>query len=263
MNGLLIQLRSAIVTLGGFGLAARSAMANRTHFVLQIFFMMLNDAVWLVFWLLLYTKTGDIRGWERDDFVTLFATVCAVAALSWGLFGGLRDTSRVITTGEIDALLVQPSPVLARMLVRRIDVPLAGDFVFGVILFATTSHASSVLGWLGWLAVCVVGGISMLAFLIAAQSLAFWMNGRSEASNLAANASLVFTMYPLSIFSGALKLALYTVVPVAFMTTIPASIVVDFDAGLLALLLGGTCVLVAVALLAWSAGVRHFQRVGA
>ena len=70
----------------------------------------------------------------------------------------------------------------------------------------------------------------MTGFLVLASSLAFFA-GRNEAADLGFHAMLLLGSYPVDIFAGAAKVLLYTAVPAAFVSSVPARLVEDFDAG--------------------------------
>jgi ABC-2 type transport system permease protein len=60
--------------------------------------------------------------------------------------------------------------------------------------------------------------------------------------------------YPVDVFAGGAKLLAYTVVPAAFVSTVPARIIMDFDAGQ-ALVLSAVAARVA---LVFRAGLRRY-----
>lgn len=253
-------IRRTWAALSGLEVAMRAAMAYRLAFLLQMFFMVVNDLVWLAFWLLVFHNAGSIRGWQASEFLVLFALVAVSAGLSWGIFAGVRDTPHVLESGELDAMLTQPAPVVARMMTRRVDAPLVGDIVFGVVLFGMSGHGDTAGDWLRFFAISTCAGAMMLGFLLVAYSTTFFLRGRPELAQLAGNASLVFTMYPISIFGPMTKLILYTIVPTALMAAIPTELVLEFSWRGLGIVAASTVAMATLGVLAYNAGIRRYRR---
>jgi ABC-2 type transport system permease protein len=158
-------------------------------------------------------------------------------------------------------MLAQPRPVLARMLLRRIDAPLLGDLVFGPLLFALSGHAS-LETWPTFIAVTCASALLMLGFCVATQAWVFFLRGRSEGTDLAFNAIMVFSMYPATMFSGALQVLLYTVVPAAFIGTVPVHLVLDPGWNELLAMVAIVVAIWSVALATWRLGLRRYLRDG-
>ena len=68
----------------------------------------------------------------------------------------------------------------------------------------------------------------MTSFLVLTGSLAFFV-GRNEAGELGFHALLLLGSYPVDVFAGSAKLVLYTVVPAAFVSSVPARLIQTFD----------------------------------
>jgi ABC-2 type transport system permease protein len=68
----------------------------------------------------------------------------------------------------------------------------------------------------------------MTGFLVLTGSLAFFAS-RSEGGELGFHAMLLLGSYPVDVFAGVAKVILHTVVPAAFISTVPARLVDDFD----------------------------------
>lgn len=62
-----------------------AAIEYRVSLVSQILGMFINDALWVIFWVLYFTKFPVLNGWELQDVLVLWATVTT----SFGLVGGV------------------------------------------------------------------------------------------------------------------------------------------------------------------------------
>ena len=88
-------------------------------------------------------------------------------------------------------------------------------------------------------------------------SLAFFV-GRSEGGELGFHAIILLGSYPVDIFAGAAKVVLYTAVPAAFVSSVPAGLVEDFELGEAAFL---ATIAVTFATAAWTTftlGLRRY-----
>ena len=236
--------------------AMAEAWANRRGFWTQVLAMVVNDAAWVAFWILFFRRVGTIRGWDTSKVVLLLSVLTTTAGFVLGVFGNARRIGRLAVEGDLDAALALPVPPLPYLLVRRIDTTNLGDIAFGLILFAVAGHPTPAR-----LAVFLLGVVTaatlLTGFLVATGSLAFFA-GRNEAGELGFHAMLMFSAYPVDVFSGAAKALLYTVVPAAFVSTVPARLIDDFD---LPLALTIVAVAVGFAATGWAlftAGLRRY-----
>lgn len=207
--------------------ALAEAWSNRSGFWTQVTAMAVNDLAWVIFWILFFRRVGSIRGWDTSRVLILQAVLTTGGGLVLGFLGNARRIGRLAVDGELDAVLALPVPTLAYVLVRRIDTTNLGDIFFGVTLFAVAGHPTP-----GRTAVYVVlslcAAVLLTGFLVATGSLAFFA-GRNEAGELGFHAMLMFAAYPTDVFVGAAKLVLYTAIPAAFVATVPARLVDDFE----------------------------------
>jgi ABC-2 type transport system permease protein len=111
-----------------------------------------------------------------------------------------------------------------------VDAANVGDLLFGPVLFAVAGHptpqraAVFVLG-------TVAGSVVLTGFLVACGALTLFVGGRGEQADLGFQAILIMASYPLDIFGGPTKVVLFTLIPAAFVTGLPASLLRDFDTG--------------------------------
>lgn len=252
------MMGTARVALTSWRLAWLSEISRRLSFVIQLLFMCLNDATWVVFWLLVFSHRSDIRGWDREEVLVLFAIVTLSYGMALGMFYGVRRLGETIRKRDLDPLLVQPRPVVIRVLFSRINPPLLGDMAFGPVLFALTGPAG-IGEWARYLCVSAVAASIVVAFLLAWESAAFWSETGGEVSGVAFTAITVLSTYPAAIYSGLVKLVVFTVIPAAFIGSVPAEVVIEPT-------LDQTLMLVAAALVAWvtalvvfHAGLRRYM----
>jgi ABC-2 type transport system permease protein len=246
MTGLLAVWRGAVA----------DAAANRTALASQIAIMFVNDLLWVVFWVLFFESVGTVRGWDTDLILLLQAVLTTMGGLVLGVFANARNLGAMVVGGELDSALTLPVPTLGFVLLRRIVPFNVGDAVFGVVLFFLFCDPTPTRT-LVYVGVSLGATLLVLSFLVIIGSAAFWTD-RTEAGDLGFSALLSAGAYPVDSFAGVSKMMLYTVVPAAFVSSVPAKLIQDVDPPLALALAGVVVVFAALAVLTFRAGLRRY-----
>lgn len=203
--------------------AMAEATARRRGLAFAVAVMVLNDAVWVAFWILFFRRVGSVRSWDSEAVMLLLAVLTTSAGLSLGVLANARWLGSIITGGQLDGALGLPVSPLAHVLVRRVEATNLGDFVFGIGLFAVAGKPTPTRAAV-FVAVVLASAALMTSFLVLTGSLAFF-GGRSEGGELGFHALLLLGSYPVDVFAGGAKVLLYTVVPAAFVSSVPARLI--------------------------------------
>ena len=158
--------------------------------------------------------------------------------------------------GRLDAVLSLPVHPLGHLLMRRIEPTNLGDVVFGVTLFVVAGHPTPgrTVVFVG---VSMASVVLLTSFLVLTGSLSFFA-GRSDGGELGFNAIMLLGNYPLDLFGGAARVMLYTVIPAAFVATVPAQLIIRFDVRRAAILGGVSATFAVAALRVFNAGLRRY-----
>jgi ABC-2 type transport system permease protein len=228
------------------------ALEYRASLFSQVFGMLLNDTIWIVFWALFFQRFPVIPNWTIQDVLTMWALTGAGFGLSMGFFGNVNQLARIIAQGELDYYLALPKNVLLHVLVSHMDLGALGDILFSAALFAIFLRPTPERIVL-FIVLALCAAAIFLGFYITVGSLAFWL-GNSEGLTLQlSNALVSCATYPSPLFRGALKLILMTVIPAWYIAHLPTALLHSFDAG-------GLLAEVGVAALALVIGVAVFYR---
>ena len=239
MRGLVATMRNALAEMG----------ANRAALVSQMTVMALNDLVWIAFWLLFFRRIGSVRGWDGERVMRLRAVLTSAGGIALGVLANARRVGHMAVDGQLDAVLALPVPPLAHVLVRRMEAVNIGDLVFGLVLFVVAGSPTPARTAV--FAGAVLASATLLTgFLVLTGSLAFFL-GRNEGGDLGFHAMILLGAYPVDVFAGVAKVLLYTAVPAAFVSSVPARLFENFSVGLAALLAG-------IAAAFWLAGWATF-----
>lgn len=217
-------MRAAWIT---FRFAMQEALSNRLALWIQMIVMIVNDLVWVLFWVIFFEKVGSLRGWDVDLVLLLLAVMTTSGGIVLGLFHNVRNIGSLVADGGLDAALALPTNPLSHLLVRSVAPINLGDLMFGIGLFVSVSRLEPLPTLL--FAICVVcSSILLLSFLLLMGSMTFFV-GRNEGGELGFHAVLLFSSYPVDIFTGVFKVLLFTVVPAGFITTVPVRLIDDFN----------------------------------
>jgi len=243
--------------------AARAAMVgsagDRTNFGLQVAGMVVNNGFMLVLWFMFFAGFRSVGGWALRDMALLIGLIMTIVGVAGVAFGGYRDMAATILSGEIDALLTQPRPVLARLLSRD-SLPSAwGDLAVGVvILTAFAGLRGRDLPWfaLGWIA----GLIVYISAAVTFASLAFWVSGARSLARDLTEFVILTSSYPGSIYSGASKLIAYTLLPAGFVVLVPVRLIRSPGLANLAMEAAAAVVYAGIAAGAFHLGLARYRR---
>ena len=189
--------------------------------------------------------------------LVLFAILLTAAGTALGILSNSRRIGQLAAAGALDEALALPVSPLWYTLTRRVDPANLGDLLFGPVLFVLAGDPTperTTLFVLG----SVCGSVVLVAFLVLCGSLTLFVGGRGEQADLGFNAILILASYPLDLFGGSTRILLFTAVPAAFVTGVPARLVRHFQVGEAALLVAVTVAAAAAAVGVFSLGLRRY-----
>jgi ABC-2 type transport system permease protein len=235
-----------------------SAMAYRGAFLMQVVGMILNNAMLLFFWWILFSRLPTLEGWTLGQVMVLYAVVAFGFGLAHIVCGNAFLVARVIVRGELDYYLALPADPLVHLLVSRMSLSAWGDLLFGLGVFVLADPA-----WLRhlplFLLLGVLAGFVFVAFAVLVGSLAFWVGNADNLASQAINALITFGIYPIEIFPGAVQWLLYTLIPAAFVGSLPAALLTEFDWGRLAVLVVAAAGMTLLARVVFLWGLRRYE----
>ena len=235
-----------------------SNMEYRASFLTQAAGMFINNGIYFVFWLLFFDRFEEIRGYQIEQIFLLFAIV----ALGWGLAftfaGNAPRLAEMIAQGRIDYYLTLPRPVLPHLLFSRMDPFTVGDVSFGFIAYLFTGRFDLVSIFL-FLVCSLLAAVICASFYALAGCLSFFIGNATQWSFHLANTLITFSLYPMGLFQGGIRLFLYTLVPAAFVGAVPVEIVETSNLWLLGGLAGAAAACVLVLTVVFRIGMRRYE----
>lgn len=236
----------------------KSSFALRGAFWLQASFMVANNLLYFTFWWLFFDRFEEIRGWRLADVGALFGIVASGFGMAVVFAGGMRDLSRTIVEGDLDAFLTQPKSSLLHVVGSRTQASGWGDLCSGCMLL----FFSGVVTWRTLPAALFAMLLSATVFIasgVILHSLAFWLGRIESIARQAWDFLITFSIYPRPLFAGFLKILLFTLIPAGFIGYLPVELVRNFEWTGLAAAVGGAAGYVALALWVFGLGLRRYE----
>lgn len=231
-------------------------MLNKVTFLTNICFMILNNAAFIIQWIVLFRLRENIGGYTMKEIMLLWGLAASTFGLSHILFARAFSLPELIVNGKLDSYLVMPKNVLLSVITSTTDTSAIGDFLYGLVLICVFSF--SISRFLLFLLFTVTGTVILTSFAVLTGSLSFWlvraeMFGQSMVSSMTA-----FGTYPDGIFKGTAKFLLYLVIPVGMQIYLPVHTMINFDAVGLFTVMGYTFLIAAAAVFVFYRGLRRY-----
>ncbi|MFJ9621579.1 ABC transporter permease [Streptomyces sp. NPDC101181] len=250
----------------------RSTMAYRASFVMTTFGNLAVTAFDFVTILLMFSHVDALGGYALEEIALLYGVSATAFGLCDLLLGSMERVGRRVRDGTLDTLLVRPVPVLAqvaadRFALRRIGRVTQGLAVLGYALVTLDIAWTPVKVLL--LPVMVVSGAAIFgAVFVAGAAFQFLAQDASQVQNSFTYGGTTLLQYPPTVFAKDLVRGVTFVIPLAFVSWLPALYVLDREypvdlpqwVAFLPPVVAAGCL--ALAGLAWRAGLRTYRSTG-
>ncbi|HJX88036.1 MAG TPA: ABC transporter permease [Gemmatimonadales bacterium] len=254
------------------GMWLRSAMAYRASFVMTTVGNFVATGFDFVAIMLMFSHVDALGGYSLGEIALLYGTSATAFGLADLLLGSMDRLGRRVRDGTLDTLLVRPVPVLAQVAADRFAARRLGRITQGLLVLG---YALGTLD-IAWtplkvvmLPLMVLSGAAIFgAVFVAGAAFQFFAQDASEVQNSFTYGGTTLLQYPPSIFAKDLVRGVTFVVPLAFVSWLPALYVLgrEFPLGLpdqvafLPPVVAGGCWVLAG--LAWRAGLRAYRSTG-
>lgn len=232
-------------------------MLNKTTFLMNVLFMVLNNAAFIIQWIILYSLKDQVGGYTLKQVLLLWGIAAGTYGFSRFFFHKTFNLSDVINTGKLDSFLIQPKNVLVSVITTEVSTSAIGDFIYGYIMLLCFGLTFSSFILFNLFIVC--GGFILASVAVILGSLSFWFQKSDLVADTGNNLLTNFATYPDGIFKGAVKVLLYTVIPVGFVNYIPVQVLTKFDIWLTLLVVVITVLFITLAFLVFNRGLKRYS----
>jgi len=232
-------------------------MLNKTTFLTNIIFMVLNNASFIIQWLVLYSLKDDVGGYTFKQVLLLWGVAASTFGFAHFFFKKAFDLSEMINTGKLDSFLVQPKNVLISAITTDVDTSALGDLIYGYIMLFVFGITPT--NFLLFTLFTICGGFIIVSIAVIFSSISFWFNKSDLIADTMNHLMVNFATYPDGIFKGIVKGLLYTLIPVGITTYIPVKVLSSFNlhSFVLVILVAILCVL--LAFIIFNKGLKRYS----
>jgi ABC-2 type transport system permease protein len=220
----------------------------------------------------IFHQVKEFGGFSFGEVTLMFGLATCAFALADIAVGHIESLPTYVRTGQFDAMLLRPLSALGQMLTSDFSLRRVGRCAFGlVVLVAAVVNAH--LDWTparaALLAITpLAGGAIFAAVFVTTATASFWLVEGTEFANAFTYGGNYLASMPFTIFDRLVRTFFTFVVPAAFVAYLPALALLGREdplgmpawlswSGPLVALLS-----VAVSLLVWRVGLRHYTGAG-
>ena len=251
--------------LQGINSALKVRMAYRADFLISILIMLVVEAFVPLVTYLIYKNGASLPGWSMFEVLLIQGVFMLSRGVSFPFFFGMVwNTIQRVQEGTFDLLLIKPRSVLHMLIVTGFDSEVIGKLLGGMVLFSVSLANIPFPGLLLWMKFAVLFFISLVVMfgfgLILSGLGIVWIGNYRVYEMFFSLAN--FGMYPANIFSKFLQTFITSIIPVAMLGFIPASVLLGRPAqGTLVSVVASFMFLFA-SLLFWKAMLKRYNSAG-
>lgn len=251
------------------GSRIRAQRSYRASFRLDLLGSVLIGLVELAEVWVLFHDVGRIGGLDLGQVLLVFGLADLAFSLADLVFGHCDELATFLRTGRLDVFYLRPQPLLLQLVTSDISLrrlARAGVGIAALTVGLVVNDVPLTVATIGLLVLALVSGVAIsAAMFVLAAGLQFFVVDGAEMTNAFVYGGRYAATQPASVWSRPVKAAFVVLFPVAFTGYLPVVTLLDLPAVEWLPTWLGWCAPVAAlwawgfALLAWRAGVRHYQ----
>lgn len=241
-----------------FKLNMQKEYQYKTSFYTQILMMMLNNAFFILQWIIVFEVTDSIGGYGFKEVMLLWGLAAGSYGVAHVFFQGAFTLGDKIYEGKLDVYLTQPKNILLNISCSESSAHALGDILYTFVAFALAG--ASWWWYLASIPVIILGGIMYVAVVTCFQTLSFYIKRGSSVADMISTSYTLFANYPPVIFNTFTKAILYTIIPCGFATFAPAEhIFLGFNIWWILGIVGFTIITTILAFVLFKIGLKKYN----
>lgn len=245
------------ITILSIKYALMREMLNKTTFLTNIIFMILNNASCIIQWIILYSLRDNVGGYTFKQVLLLWGIAALTYGFSHFFFKKAYKLAETINTGKLDSYLVQPKNVLLSVITSEVQTSAIGDIIYGYVVLLI--YGFSVKSFVLFTLFGITGGLILTAMAVIYGSLSFWFSKTDVIADTTLSMMTNFATYPDGIFKGFVKILLFTLIPVGIVNYIPVKVISSFNLGYFLIIIVFTLILVSFAFTIFYKGLKRYS----
>jgi ABC-2 type transport system permease protein len=250
----------------------RSQLQYRASIIMTTIGAFMITAIEFLGILALFDRFGQIRGWTLPEVALFYGMVSIAWAICDAMARGFEVMGQIIKAGDFDRVLLRPRSTVLQMLGYELTVRRVGRLAQGIAVLAYAVIALDV-DWTAarvlLLVLAIAGTICVFLGLVVMQATSsFWTTETMEVWNAFTYGGVTMAQYPLAIYRGWFRRLFMFAIPLGTANYLPGIAIIGREDPLgtpvyvqwLAPLAGPA--FLAIALVLWRWGVRHYRSTG-
>lgn len=232
-------------------------MTNKVTFITNILFMILNNASFIVQWVILFGIKNEIGGYTFKEVILIWGIASGIFGVSHILFYKAFEIPDLIINGKLDTFLVQPKNVFLSVITSDSSVSAIGDLIYGYICLAI--YGITLKSIMLYTIFITTGAIILTAFTSILGSTCFWITKGEILADSLSNTMINFATYPGTIFKGVVKIILYTIIPVGIANYLPFETIINFDIAKFLYIITFTIAITILSFVIFNKGLKRYS----
>lgn len=206
----------------------QSALAYRNNFLFGLLITGLESFAIFITITILFNHIPSINEWSYSDMMVLIGIYMVVNGLSWVLFrASVEKLDHLINRGDFDNFLVKPisSQFLASF--NRMDVEDAARGVVGIAIiiagFVQADRIPTLFGIIGFIITLACAEAILYSLQLILKTISFKFVQGWGSNNIFYRLQDT-AQFPLTIYRGLTRLFFTLIIPMYFVTTVPAQL---------------------------------------
>ncbi|WP_062214964.1 ABC transporter permease [Streptomyces sp. NBRC 109706] len=246
----------------------RAALEHESDFWVMVGAAIVTQLTSVVFLSAIFLQVPALEGWTFSDIVLMFALVTLAEGVVSLFFEGMWQLPRQINEGALDYFLVRPYPVVLQVTSAQVGLNGLGNLLSGTGMLVLGLVGADIDWSIGTVLVALVVFVSAMlvkiAISLASNVTSFWIPGPNPLFGAAMHQVGELLRFPLTIYPMAMRIVLGFVIPFAFVSFYPVTVLTGEGGhhwlGLLTPLVAAYCLSVALAF--FRRGLRRYESAG-
>ena len=232
-------------------------MENNVAFLTSVIMMIFNNASFIIQWITIFAVKESIGGYTLNDVMLFWAVSAGAYGLTHILFNGINRIPEYIEEGKLDVYLTMPKNPLCYVATSSTEPSAVGDLIYGYLALIIFNF--SIKNLLLYTVLIIFGALIFASIIVIFNSFTFYFYRFSYVTEAMKSALLNSSLYPDVIFSRAIKIIFFTLVPSGLACWIPVHLLMEFSIVKLLILIGATILFVILAFVIFHKGLKNYS----
>ncbi len=236
----------------------KSSLVLRGAFCARLLFVAFNNLIFFVSWVIFFKKFILVNGWNFHHVCFMYGLVNVALGVNTLFFNGLKLLPKLVEYGELDVLMTRPLSLLVSVASYKSDYSGLGSIISGIFLLSlspiTNAYELLLVLFFIFTSIAVFASITLLY-----GSLSFVFQDIGRLSMDLYNVMVMLSTIPNCIYKGILKIIIFTLIPVGFVSYLPVSFIIHKNPETLLFLLCGTLGLTVFSIFVFYKGLRRYE----